>query len=85
MVTVKKGDKFKIDFTPKKVGSILSWEFRSEGHDIKFGVIRKDDNGKQTEIVPIHRVPAHELDEIGLLTCDIPTTCKFSYLLCHFF
>ncbi|XP_043283407.1 SEC14-like protein 2 [Venturia canescens] len=73
-VTVKKGDKFKIDFTPEKIGSILSWEFRSEGHDIKFGIVRKNEDGGHEEIVPIHRVAAHQLDEVGVLTCDLPTT-----------
>lgn len=75
-VTVKKGDKLKIDLKPEKIGSVLSWEFRSEGHDIKFGVLRKNDDGGQTEVVPVHRVAAHQMDEIGLVTCDVPTTCE---------
>lgn len=56
---------------------IFSWEFRSEGHDIKFGILKKDiSNGTKTEVIPIRRVASHQSDEIGLLTCETPTTCK---------
>lgn len=55
----------------------ISWEFRSEGHDIKFGILKKDvANGTKTEVIPIRRVASHQSDEIGLLTCETPTTCK---------
>ncbi|XP_024940464.1 SEC14-like protein 2 isoform X2 [Cephus cinctus] len=73
-VTVRKGDKLKLDFKPAQLGSLLSWEFRTEDHDIKFGILRKTHDGGQTEIVPIHRVAAHQLDEIGILTCEVPAT-----------
>lgn len=54
-----------------------SWEFRSEGHDIKFGILKKDTtNGTQTEVIPIRRVASHQSDEIGVLTCEDPATCK---------
>ncbi|XP_034942104.1 SEC14-like protein 4 [Chelonus insularis] len=69
-VVVRKGDKMKIDFKPDKIGSVLSWEFRTDDHDIKFGITKNNENGEQSEIVPLHRVPAHQLDEIGVLTCE---------------
>lgn len=55
---------------------LFSWEFRSEEHDIKFGILKNENNGKQTEVVPIHRVAAHQMDEIGIFTCEIPGTCN---------
>lgn len=63
---------------------VFSWEFRSEGHDIKFGILKKDvTNGKKTEVIPIRRVASHQSDEIGLLTCETPTTCKLILLVQH--
>ncbi|XP_057322215.1 SEC14-like protein 2 [Microplitis mediator] len=67
---VRKGDKFKIEMKPEKLGSILSWEFKTEDHDIKFGIIKKNDSGEKIEVVPVHRVAAHQLEEVGVLTCE---------------
>ncbi|KYN07480.1 SEC14-like protein 2 [Cyphomyrmex costatus] len=73
-VVVRKGGKLEFDISAPEVGSILSWEFRSEGHDIKFGILKKDEtNGTKTEVIPIRRVASHQSDEIGLLTCETPT------------
>lgn len=55
-----------------------SWEFRTENHDIKFGIVKKDDNGMQKEVKPMRRVAAHQLDEIGILTCEVPSTCEYT-------
>lgn len=57
-----------------------SWEFRTEDHDIKFGIMRKTKEGGKTEIIPIHRVSAHQMDEIGVVTCEGSSTCNY-YLL----
>ncbi|XP_076233425.1 SEC14-like protein 2 [Calliopsis andreniformis] len=73
-VTIKKGGKLELDMSTSEMGSLLSWEFRSEDHDIKFGIVMKDNNGTKKEIVPIRRVAAHQLDEIGILTCEVPAT-----------
>ncbi|KAH0561878.1 SEC14-like protein 2 [Cotesia glomerata] len=68
---VRKGDKFKIELTPEKLGSILSWEFKTEDHDIKFGIVKQNNNsGEKIEVVPVHRVAAHQLEEVGVLTCE---------------
>lgn len=60
-----------------------SWEFRTENHDIKFGIVKKDDNGMQKEVIPIRRVAAHQLDEIGILTCEVPSTCEYTLHFNH--
>ncbi|KAG5322252.1 S14L2 protein, partial [Pseudoatta argentina] len=74
-VVVRKGGKLEFDISAPEEGSILSWEFRSEDHDIKFGILKKDmTNGKKIEVIPIRRVASHQSDEIGLLTCETPTT-----------
>ncbi|XP_075220520.1 SEC14-like protein 2 isoform X3 [Lycorma delicatula] len=72
--TVKKGDKLCIDYLAAEEGSFLKWGFYSDGHDIKFGVVSKDENGKETVIIPIHRVPSHQAEEVGVITCPQPAT-----------
>ncbi|KMQ96420.1 sec14-like protein 2-like protein [Lasius niger] len=74
-VVVRKGGKLELDISTPEKGSILSWEFRSEGHDIKFGILKKDTtNGTHTEVIPIRRVASHQSEEIGILTCEDPAT-----------
>ncbi|XP_050458976.1 SEC14-like protein 2 [Cataglyphis hispanica] len=74
-VIVRKGRKLEFDISTLEKGSILSWEFRSEGHDIKFGILKKDTaNGTPTEVIPIRRVASHQSDEVGILTCEDPAT-----------
>lgn len=74
-VVVRKGGKLELDISAPVKGSILSWEFRSEGHDIKFGILKKDaTNDTRTEVIPIRRVASHQSDEIGILTCEDPAT-----------
>lgn len=59
-----------------EIGFCGSWEFRTEEHDIKFGIVKKSEEGKETAVVPIHRVSAHQLDEVGILTCELASTCE---------
>ncbi|XP_012231463.1 SEC14-like protein 2 [Linepithema humile] len=74
-VIVRKGGKLEFDISAPQEGSILSWEFRSEGHDIKFGILKKDaSNGIRTEVIPVRRVASHQSEEMGLLTCEAPAT-----------
>ncbi|KAH0954641.1 hypothetical protein HN011_003763 [Eciton burchellii] len=74
-IVIRKGGKLEFDIDTPEAGSILSWEFRSEDHDIKFGILKKDStNGTKTEVIPIRRVAAHQMDEIGVLTCETPAT-----------
>ncbi|XP_020282345.1 SEC14-like protein 2 isoform X2 [Pseudomyrmex gracilis] len=74
-VVVRKGGKLEVDVCTSESGSLLSWEFWSEGHDIKFGILKKDaENGKRIEIIPLRRVASHQSDEMGVLTCEEPAT-----------
>ncbi|XP_068085642.1 SEC14-like protein 2 isoform X2 [Anabrus simplex] len=73
-VVVKKGDKLKIPFLVAEENTLLKWEFRSENHDIKFGILCTDMDGKETEAVPLQRVTSQQMDEIGMITCQGPAT-----------
>ncbi|CAH1403383.1 unnamed protein product [Nezara viridula] len=73
-VTVKKGDKLRLDYSVPEGGSFLKWGFYSDEHDIKFGVLVKDDKGKETSIIPVHRVTCNETEEIGVVSCPKPAT-----------
>lgn len=53
-----------------------SWDFRTEDYDIKFGILKEDTSGMKTEVVPITKIAAHKLNEIGIVTCDKPATCE---------
>ncbi|KAL1132543.1 hypothetical protein AAG570_010498 [Ranatra chinensis] len=75
-VTVKKGDKLSLDFIVPEKGSFLKWGFYTDSHDIKFGVLSKNSDGNENEVVPIHRVPSHQAEEMGVITCPEPATCK---------
>ncbi|XP_069672374.1 SEC14-like protein 4 [Periplaneta americana] len=73
-VVIKKGDKLSLPYIAPTEKCILKWEFRSEGHDIKFGIICKDMDGNETIPVPIHRVNSHQSEEVGVITCPAPAT-----------
>ncbi|XP_054288769.1 SEC14-like protein 3 [Macrosteles quadrilineatus] len=74
IVTVKKGEKLRLNYLAAEEGSQLKWGFYSDGHDIKFGVSSRDEEGKETMLVPIHRVACHQTEETGTLTCPAPAT-----------
>lgn len=73
-VTIRKGGKLELDMSASEMGSLLSWEFRTEDHDIRFGIMKKETNGTKKEVIPMKRVAAHQLEEIGILTCEVPAT-----------
>ncbi|KDR20081.1 SEC14-like protein 2 isoform X2 [Zootermopsis nevadensis] len=73
-VVIKKGEKLSLPFIAPVEQSILKWEFRSEDHDIKFGIMCKDVNGIESTAVPLHKVNSHQSDEIGFITCPAPAT-----------
>jgi len=54
------------------------YEFHIEGPDVKFGVERVSSD-KRVEEIGLHKVHSGKEDEIGVLTHDSPTTCKFFY------
>ncbi|XP_022207773.1 SEC14-like protein 2 isoform X1 [Nilaparvata lugens] len=73
-ITVKKGDKLTLDYLAAEEGSFLKWGFYSDSHDIKFGVVCKNEDGNETVVVPVHRVASHQAEEVGIITCPAPAT-----------
>ncbi|CAG9864035.1 unnamed protein product [Phyllotreta striolata] len=71
---IKKGSKLVLDFIVIEEGCYLRWDFKTEGHDIKFGVTLKDENGVESPVVRYKRVAAHQIDESGVIACQAPAT-----------
>ncbi|RUS79536.1 hypothetical protein EGW08_012704, partial [Elysia chlorotica] len=72
-VTVARGDQLSIDTQVKDAGSVLRWEFKTDGYDIGFGVFRQD-GGEKVAVVPVERVNSHMVPEDGSYSCDVPGT-----------
>lgn len=60
----------------------IRWQFKTEGHDIKFGILATDSENIQTIIMPIKKVACHEFEEIGVIKCKHTGECNlfFDYL-----
>lgn len=58
-------DKVHLEFDVFEKGSSITWKFKSEGHDICFGIFHEE-----TEILPIKRVESHKEIQMGELECD---------------
>lgn len=58
-------------------GFYFRYEFKTEGPDVKFGVIRVDDKGEETEEIPLHKVQSSKHNELGALTHDTPAKCLY--------
>ncbi|KAI4503721.1 hypothetical protein M0802_001124 [Mischocyttarus mexicanus] len=69
-VIIHKRDKIELNLDSSEEGSILSWDFRLDNYDIKFGIWKEDISGIKTEVVPITKINAHKLNESGVLTCE---------------
>nr|KAI8753313.1 retinal-binding protein-like isoform X1 [Biomphalaria glabrata] len=69
--TVARGDKLLIELDVTKAGSVLRWEFKTDGYDIGFGVFRQEGPEKVTVVEP-ERVNSHMVPEDGNYTCDVP-------------
>ncbi|KAG5899924.1 hypothetical protein JTB14_002475 [Gonioctena quinquepunctata] len=76
---IKKGDKLVLDFIVAEEGCFLRWEFRTEGHDIKFGITLKDENGVESPVVRHRRVSSNQLDESGVISCQAPATYTVTF------
>ncbi|XP_059168234.1 retinal-binding protein-like [Physella acuta] len=72
-VTVARGEKFTVDMEVTKPGSVLRWEFKTDGYDIGFGVFRQDGDEK-VAVVPVERVNSHMVPEDGSYSCDVTGT-----------
>nr|XP_018917974.1 PREDICTED: SEC14-like protein 2 [Bemisia tabaci] len=73
-VTVKKGEKLRLSFVAPVGGSFLKWSFRTDSHDIRFGIKSQDEEGNEAIVVPLKRVAAHQMDEVGVTTLPVPCT-----------
>ncbi|KAJ8984842.1 hypothetical protein NQ317_013043 [Molorchus minor] len=72
---IKKGHKLTMDHIVAEPG----WEFRTEGHDIRFGVTLKDENGVESPAIRHRRVAAHQIVESGVLSCQAPATYTVTF------
>ncbi|KAF2903096.1 hypothetical protein ILUMI_03084 [Ignelater luminosus] len=73
-VVIKKGKKFTIDFIVAEDGCVLRWEFRTEDHDIKFGITYCDSEGNTSPAIRFQRVSSNQVNEAGILSCQAPAT-----------
>jgi len=71
---VKKGRKFTLDFVVAEDGCALKWEFRTDGHDIRFGISYCDQEGKISPAIRLQRVASHQVAEVGVIACQAPAT-----------
>lgn len=80
--TVNKGNKLKLEFEvgdkkPTELDKLLSWDFRTLDHDIKFGVLSIDNaTGEKRSEVPLTKVYSNEMNEVGFITTRPNTKCK---------
>ncbi len=63
---VKPRDKFHLEFHIEEVGTHLEWQFRTEGHDISFGLF----SDKAVDLVPLMRVESQKSIQEGRLRCE---------------
>lgn len=67
---IEKGKKLKIELNCDIAGSVLSWDFSTIDHDIRFGIKSVDNKtGESHSEVPLTRVISNEMDEAGYITC----------------
>ncbi|XP_056259369.1 SEC14-like protein 2 isoform X2 [Seriola aureovittata] len=83
-VTISRGSVFQLDSDVTAAGSLLRWQFASDGADIGFGVYRRTKEGGGQEVadmlqvLPSQRYNAHLVPEDSCLTCPEPGV----YVLC---
>ncbi|KAL4636016.1 SEC14-like protein 2 [Arapaima gigas] len=77
-VTISRGSSHQLEYEILFPGSVLRWQFATEGADIGFGVFLKPKMGERRrannmqEMVPSQRYNAHLVPEDGSLTCTDP-------------
>ena len=61
------------------VGMATRWEFRTEDHDIGFGVTRKQSHKSKKDITLVEprRIECNIFVEEGSLICTEPATCMY--------
>nr|UXK97102.1 retinal-binding protein [Haliotis fulgens] len=78
--TIPRGDKIILKYEVDTPGSILRWEFKTEGFDISFGVFLLRE-GAKIPILPLERVNSHMVPEDGSCTCEEAGTCRLTFTL----
>nr|XP_022342458.1 retinal-binding protein-like isoform X1 [Crassostrea virginica] len=78
LATVPRGDKLSIDVQVDQPGSILKWEFKTEDHDIGFGVFYQSLKGN-VPVVETSRVNSHVVAEDGSCVCEEPGIYKLCF------
>lgn len=73
---VKKGRKFTLDFIVVDPGCALKWDFKTEAHDIRFGITYCDNDGNESPAVRFQRVASHQVNEVGVIACQAPATYR---------
>ncbi|XP_023682121.1 SEC14-like protein 2 isoform X2 [Paramormyrops kingsleyae] len=74
-ITISRGSSHQLEYEILFPGSVLRWQFMSEGADVGFGVFMKTKVGERqrasemTEVLPSQRYNAHLVPEDGSLTC----------------
>ncbi|XP_050304373.1 SEC14-like protein 2 [Anthonomus grandis grandis] len=76
---IKKGDKVTLEYPVEEEGCFLRWDFKTEDHDIRFGITLKDADGNASPAVRHTRVSSHEIDESGVLACQAPATYTVTF------
>lgn len=76
-VTVARMSKVNLNLNVVEPGSLIEWEFETEGKDIGFGLLYKDSSETNAkEVVPNQRVDTQMVSEVGMFQCELPGTCK---------
>lgn len=60
--------------------SVFRWDFRTEGHDIRFGITCRDADGNTNPVVRHRRIATHQMDESGAVACQAPATCRLFHI-----
>ncbi|XP_050412466.1 retinal-binding protein [Patella vulgata] len=66
---VPNGETVNFTYNITEPGTVISWEFQTEGYDIGFGVFYLKD-GKQISVVAMERVNSHMVPQDGNLSCQ---------------
>ncbi|XP_070494118.1 SEC14-like protein 4 [Chironomus tepperi] len=74
---VKKGSKLKLSFDITESDMILKWDFTTESHDIKFGILAENlTTGEKFSEVDLKRTTSHEAEESGCISCQ--KNCRYT-------
>jgi len=72
---VKPRDKLHIEFDIEEENTHLEWKFKTDSHDISFGLHREDHG----EIIPVKRVDSHKNIQEGRHRCEAAGTYKLVF------